>query len=264
MPFSYLGAKHRFARYYPAPAHDTIVEPFAGAAGYAVFWAYGHTVRLYDSDPNVIALWRTLQSSSALDVLDDAEAQLATRDRISNPFAYMSGGGLYRVRPGGSATKTKVMTDMWPGVRRRIEAALPRIATWHVEQSDWADVPVEEATWFVDPPYQSDQQSAGNRYGAGHMAKGIDYAALGDWCRALPGQAIVCEQHPAEWLPFETFREHRTRLRRGDPQWRREVVWRQGDESADDAVLRARAVGRDWARRDVYGPRHLRRSRKAQ
>lgn len=264
MPFSYLGAKHRFARYYPAPAHDVIVEPFAGAAGYSVFWADAHQVRLYDSDPNVIALWHTLQSSSAVDVLDDAEAQLATRDHITNPFAYMSGGGLYRVRPGGSAAKSQVMVAMWPGVRRRIEAALPRIANWHVECLDYTQVPIVEATWFVDPPYSSDEQSAGNRYGTGHMAKGIDYPALGDWCRSLPGQVVVCEQHPADWLEFETFREHRTRLRRGDPQWRRELVWTQGSTHPQEDVLRARAVKRDWGRRDVYGPRHLRRSRKAQ
>ena len=32
------------------------------------------------------------------------------------------------------------------------------------------------------------------------------FAALGDWCMSLPGQAIVCENEGATWLPFEPFR----------------------------------------------------------
>ena len=37
--FCYYGGKWRAAPKYPPPEHDTIVEPFAGAAGYATRYA---------------------------------------------------------------------------------------------------------------------------------------------------------------------------------------------------------------------------------
>jgi hypothetical protein len=35
--FSYYGAKWGLGRHYSAPAHWTVVEPFAGSAGYSLF-----------------------------------------------------------------------------------------------------------------------------------------------------------------------------------------------------------------------------------
>lgn len=34
--FTYFGAKWRAAPHYPPPTHPTVIEPFAGAAGYAL------------------------------------------------------------------------------------------------------------------------------------------------------------------------------------------------------------------------------------
>jgi hypothetical protein len=55
------------------------------------------------------------------------------------------------------------------------------------------------ATWFVDPPYQR----AGKEYI--HAGDALDFPALGVWCRQRRGQALVCENVGADWLPFEPF-----------------------------------------------------------
>src|SRR5258708_3091865 len=59
--FSYYGSKFRMARKLGSPQRDTVVEPFAGSACYACYWA-GHSTRtiLIDADPLIAGLWRYL------------------------------------------------------------------------------------------------------------------------------------------------------------------------------------------------------------
>lgn len=247
MPFAYFGAKHRFARYYPPPAYPTIVEPFAGAAGYSVYWATPeHKVYLVDSDPLVVRMWHTLQDLDARELLDAAESQL-TEDYVTSPFIYSIAGGLTRVKPGGQAKTSKMMRDMWPGVRRRIEAALPMIRNWTVVCGDYHNATLLDATYFVDAPYQpTTAGTAAHRYGDKH----IDYEELAYWCtrRADGNQMIVCEQGDADWLPFEVLGKHRTRMRTDDPQPRTEVYWTNQPEPPDAAKQRKAASARRWAR----------------
>ena len=60
----------------------------------------------------------------------------------------------------------------------------------------------QEATWFIDPPYNN---AAGQRY----RTRVSDYSKLGRWCRDRWGQVIVCENYGAEWLPFEPLAPRR-------------------------------------------------------
>lgn len=57
--FSYFGSKWTIATSYPAPMHRTIVEPFAGSAGYALRYA-SREVILVERDPVVASVWRFL------------------------------------------------------------------------------------------------------------------------------------------------------------------------------------------------------------
>lgn len=248
MPFAYFGAKHRFARYYPPPRYQRIVEPFAGAAGYSVYWATPeHKVTLIDSDPLVVSMWKQLQQANVKEVLDEAEAQL-TEDRITSPFIYSIGGGLTRVKPGGAAKASTMMVSMWPGIRRRIEATLPMIREWNIYLMDYREaVYAPQSTFFVDAPYQpTTSGTAAHRYGEKH----IDYGQLADWVlkRADHSQMIVCEQGEADWLPFTVLGEHRTRMRKADPQKRTEVYWTNQPEPPDAAKQRKAASARRWAR----------------
>jgi site-specific DNA-adenine methylase len=77
----YYGGKWRAALRYPIP-RSTVVEPFAGAAGYSLRWAqqgFRFDVHLYDLDERVAALWRYL--------VDSASRGIATKK--SNSLGYM-------------------------------------------------------------------------------------------------------------------------------------------------------------------------------
>lgn len=233
MPFAYYGAKHGLARRYPPPAHRTVVEPFAGSAGYAVHHAAKlERVLLYDIDPAVVALWHELQTMTPADV-DRIGAQVERGKRFTHPLlAGMAGGSqMAAVLAGKSRMVTPRMVNDWPRVRRRILTALPHFGRWEIRLGTYADAPDIDATWFVDPPYQplltytSTSRSGaadGYRYGA------VDYAELGAWCRTRRGLVIVCEQSPAAWLPFAPLARQKNGV--ADGAVRTEVVWRNDAE----------------------------------
>lgn len=59
-PFwNYYGGKFRAAPRYPAPQFSTIVEPFAGAAGYSLRY-HDRDVILVEKYPVVAEMWRYL------------------------------------------------------------------------------------------------------------------------------------------------------------------------------------------------------------
>src|SRR4029077_10578983 len=66
--FSYYGSKWMLAKYYPPPKYDTIIEPFAGSAGYSLHYAH-KKILLYDIDPVVCGVWDYLIKASVDDIL---------------------------------------------------------------------------------------------------------------------------------------------------------------------------------------------------
>lgn len=227
MPFAYFGAKHGLARYYPPPGLSTIIEPFAGAAGYSVYWARpGQRVKLYDKDPAVVALWETLLGSSCRDVLQDCEEQLAS-GQATHPFLTMiRGSGHGRVSGQEVAKVNDWMKVMWGQEKRRILGALPVMQSgkWSIEGRSYETLDNDRAVWFIDPPYKPYGTSAGNEYGQG--ASTIDYEHLSAWCQERRGQVIVCEQQPADWLNFRPFRKQAPlSTSRTGFQERVEVIW---------------------------------------
>jgi len=66
--FCYFGGKWRAARKYPTPQHDTIVEAFAGGAGYALNYS-DRKVVLHEVDPTVYQLWDYLIHVSPAEIL---------------------------------------------------------------------------------------------------------------------------------------------------------------------------------------------------
>lgn len=248
MPFAYFGAKHGLARRYPPPAYGHIVEPFAGAAGYSVYWATAaHHVTLLDKDPAVVALWHRLQAMSLAD-LDAVEAQLY-RSHTTDPLVAMLAGSSANVALHGVACAvTPRMVTCWPGLRRRLVLTLPRLRRWTVRQGDYTDAPDVRATWFVDPPY-----ATGAADGYHHGAQALDYSALAQWCRRRQGQAVVCEQAPADWLPFRPLVRQQAYVTVGRrPGERTELVWTRTPGRVHGATpmanrLRAEAAARKAA-----------------
>src|SRR5580765_4357242 len=64
----YYGSKWRAAPRYPAPTHATIIEPFAGAAGYALRYP-DRNVILVEKYACIAGIWRWLIGASRADVL---------------------------------------------------------------------------------------------------------------------------------------------------------------------------------------------------
>lgn len=225
MPFAYYGAKHGLARRYPPPAGATIIEPFAGSAGYACHWATpAHRVVLVEKDPAVVALWREVQALTP-EALRAIDAELL-RDRVSHPLlcALFGGSGLNASLDGKDQARTlRGLTD-WPAVRRRIVRLLPLVRRWTVIEGDYHDAPDCWASWFIDPPYCPGKHEAGANYRYG--AEGLDYVELADWCRSRRGQVIVCEQESADWLPFRPLARQQSYVTRGAASGERiEMVW---------------------------------------
>jgi hypothetical protein len=63
--FRYYGGKWRAVHrgLYPQPLHRTIVEPFAGSAGYALHYPH-HDIVLVERDPCIAGIWRWLKSTT--------------------------------------------------------------------------------------------------------------------------------------------------------------------------------------------------------
>lgn len=211
MPFAYYGAKHALSRYYQPPRYGTIIEPFAGSAAYSCRYAadVDHVV-LWEADPAVYALWVRVMQMTEADV-DAITDELNTQERTTDPLLGGLAGstGLHATLSGKSRKITPRMHKDWPSISRRIKRLLPYVKNWTVQYGSYAHMAYNpEATWFIDPPYQTTStkaDKAGNAYR--HGQDQIDFNLLGHWCQTRNGQIIVCEQEPAAWLDFQPFRK---------------------------------------------------------
>lgn len=209
-PFlSYYGSKYRAAPRYPAPEHGTIVEPFAGAAGYSLRYPDRRVV-LVERDPRLAGIWRFLIRSKPEDILalplldlDASIADLPPCDPDGRELirAWLQGGvaggrNTFSSMARGAFGDNPNTPKFW-GVscRARIADQVNAIKHWTIVEGDYSEAPDVTATWFVDPPYN-------NAAGRVYRFHGLDYPALGAWCRTRRGQAIVCENEGADWLPF--------------------------------------------------------------
>lgn len=225
--FCYYGGKWRHAlKHYPAPQYETIVEPFAGGAGFSLHYA-SRKIILCERDPIIAEVWRYLirvKSSEILSIrdirLDEKVEDLAIPQEAKWLVGLWVGKGVARPRKSPSAWMREGHRpgSFWgERVRQIIATQVDFIRHWQIYNLSYDAFPAHiRATWFVDPPYHT----TGSKYHFG--SKQIDYHALADWCRSRLGQVIVCENDDANWLPFRKLANVKT-MRKG----RRceEVVW---------------------------------------
>jgi len=212
---SYYGSKYRLAPRYPTPRHDTIVEPFAGGAGYALHYPE-RKVHLYDLNEKVCGVWdyvirATPHEILTLPLLEPTQTIHDLPDSVPQEAKWLIGWWLMyamekprdRFSPLGASQLAISGTRLWALERRaRIADTCARIKHWRVTQGGYETIPQQHATWFIDPPYQG---KAGRVYPHNR----VDFPALAEWCKSREGQVMVCENSDsAPWLPFEPFHEY--------------------------------------------------------
>lgn len=227
--FSFYGGKWRDAlKNYPAPEHRSIVEPFAGSAGYSLRYPQREVV-LMDIDPVVVGVWDYLIHVSAAEVRripDIGHAESVDEMGLCQEARWLIGFWLNRACARPRKSPSRWMRDgispssFWgERVRETIASQLDSIRHWRITEGCYRSCPLRgNVTWFLDPPYQS----AGRHYRYGSEL--LDYDHLGLWCRDRQGQVIVCENDGARWLPFRHLAD--TRTTRG--QRSKEVMWLKG------------------------------------
>ena len=239
--WNYYGGKWRLARRYDVPIYNELIEPFAGAAGYALNH-YQKQVILVDKDPVIVAVWKWLIAATHDDVMslpllgpEDKLDELDIPDgaRWFIGFQLRSGSSYPANEPSswmkqvlrgeiGRSNPSRPTEGSFWGERRRKRAAeqVQWIKHWHMFGAGYEYLPNGRATWFVDPPYQG----AGKHYK--HGSKNIDFENLGAWCKERHGQVIVCENEGADWLPFESFTEGQATPRSKKGRVSKECVWK--------------------------------------
>ena len=209
--FSYYGSKYLLAPHYPAPQHDTVIEPFAGSAGYSLLH-FEHDIYLFDVNPVIVELWEFLIGATRGDILS-LPLEITDLREMDLPAGAKHLIGFWLVRsashpgnvPHGWMRTGIYGTSFWSAEKRqRVADQVQYIRHWQVAKGSYCDVPDVTATWFVDPPYR--KHGCGSRY----RFNRIDYDALALWSLTRDGQVIVTEQDGADWLPFIPFRMTRT------------------------------------------------------
>ena len=160
--FCFYGGKWRAAPHYPVPNHQCLVEPFAGAAGYATRYPDLH-VTLVEVDPISASLWRFLIGASSADIRSIPLLRPGeTVDDLAVSADAKALVGFWVNK--GSATPNRSQSSWMRGgtrpksywgdeIRERIAQQVPKIGHWRIIEGDYTLAPDIEATWFVDPPY---------------------------------------------------------------------------------------------------------------
>ncbi len=212
----YYGGKWRAAPHYPKPVGDTIVEPFAGAAGYSMRYPHLKIV-LVEKYPVVAELWRFLIAATHADIMsiplvdsvDDLPDRVPLGGRHLVGFAMNAAtvspcknisAGRVKLRDTG-----QVFEGWSEQMRDRVARQVPLIKHWVIVEGDYTAAPDVRATWFIDPPYD-------NKAGSYYVHSRVDYAALAEWAMERRNCVIACENEGATWLPFEQFKTLRAGL----------------------------------------------------
>jgi len=226
--FTYFGGKWRIAKHYPFPIYGTIIEPFAGSAGYSLHYPE-RNVLLFDIDPVICGVWDFLIKASIADILSLPSVVEDTRSlSVCQEAKWLIGFWLNKGMISPCNIPGKWMRDhlregqrinsYWgDGVKKRIASQVESIRHWKIRCLCYSEIDNIEASWFVDPPYE--------RSGVRYRFNKIDYGILSEWCMNRHGQVSVCEQEGATWFPFIPFRTVKSLEGKKGSKQSMEVLW---------------------------------------
>lgn len=215
--FSYFGGKWKLAKEYGRPRCGHVIEPFAGAAGYSVYWE-PKKVTLIERNPVVYGVWNYLQRVSPAEVLrlpsaishvDELPSRVCQEAKWLIGFWFDNGLTKPAVARGNWAKTPILSARFWSEtIKQRIASQVDHIRHWEIIEGSYDDAPDVKAHWHVDPPYDN---AAGRLY----TSNTVDRQALARWCQSRHGWVQVCENDGATWLPFKPFSLLRTHRGRG-------------------------------------------------
>lgn len=201
--WSYYGSKTNIAHLYPKPLHDKIIEPFAGTARYSLKY-FEKDILLVDKYDVIVKIWKWLQLCSPKDIISLPRFKKGENINDHNYdceeqrflVGFLVGFGFADPRKTASP-RLRNRPNAMNFTINKIAAQLYKIRHWEIRLGDYVNLSNEDATWFIDPPYQF----------GGHVYKfsnkKIDFTHLGEWCSSRSGQVIVCENTKATWLDFK-------------------------------------------------------------
>jgi site-specific DNA-adenine methylase len=236
--FKWFGSKWLASKRLPAPSYGTIVEPFAGGAGYSLRHSERQVI-LSETDPHLCKLWPWLiyvaRQSLILEIpigvpegtdirtlgLSDGQALLLkTWQRTNNV------GDCWTISPWGNKP------GQWTAnTRARVSEEVSAVSHWRFATGDANELMADTqqpATWLIDPPYLYNYRYRGN---------GFDHSDLAVRVQSLRGQIIACEARCPKtdavpnYLPFVDWHHTVTSRRKaGDNIHSKELIWTREDE----------------------------------
>jgi site-specific DNA-adenine methylase len=226
--FSYMGSKWRIAKGYGPPQTNLVIEPFAGAACYALYWNAPKVI-LYDLNPIISGIWQYLIEAKESEILRLPTDFDSVEDlKISQEAKWLIGFWITKGNVHPNKTRSawarqyrnsgdcKVWGD---AVKSRIAKQLNGIRDWKSVCADYKECLNVKADWFIDPPYTV----AGKHYPFSQL----DYGDLAAFCRNRKGRVTVCENKGADWLPFEPFMVARAMTGKNGTRSSVEVVYQR-------------------------------------
>lgn len=219
--FKWFGSKWSAAPHYPAPEHDTIIEPFAGSAGYSLRYSHKN-ICLAESNPHIHALWTWLINEATTDDILSIPVHIPEGTDIRNMGLNKGQQLLLK-----TWQRTNNVGDCWtvspwgnlPGqwtvnTRARVSSEIHAIKHWNIYKCgiELMKSAQKTASWFIDPPYLYNYQYKSSLV--------ISYQELGELIQSLSGQLIACEAACKktgaipDYLSFVDFRKTVTSRRK--------------------------------------------------
>lgn len=208
--WGYYGSKSKIVNKYPEPEYGKIIEPFAGTAQYSLkYW--DREIVLIEKYDIIVKLWKWLQKCSKQDILGLPRLKYGENvddfnwdcEEAKWLVGFIITGAPSQPKKTASKWKTVIRPNTQNYKLNMIAENLHKIKNWDIRLGDFNDLENEEATWFIDAPYQF----GGEYYKFGN--KSINFKELGNWCLSRKGQVIVCENSKADWLNFKPLTEMR-------------------------------------------------------